>query len=333
MRRLNIKKQTLTQGISLIELLIAMSLSVVILNATIRVYAANKSASTLIAGISSQQGSSRIALNQLNDSLKLVGHYGGVDPEEMTVDVGVNIVGVGDCNHAWLIGNFTQPLVAHQGGANSPLNCIPDDQYVPDSDVLILRYASPVGATASASVSADRIYLRTSPDTGGEILLGSAIDPDIAPAQNVGTYNYTFETEIYFLRPCSELNGSNCDDGIPTLVRYKIQNSELEVEPLAEGVEQFQIEFGEDRVDENGDPGTDDVADFYTTANNIVDWQNVVSARYNIIVRSELRDKEIPDTQTYNMAGGFEYTPIESNQYHRRKMYTKVVQLRNMSRG
>ncbi len=333
-------------GISLIELLVSMGVGIILLNAIIQVYASNHRATQTISGFSTLQENSRVSISQITRSLRLAGHYGGVEPNQIEVLSGLSITGVGDCNHDWIT-DISQSIVGYEGATNAgaisdlPSNCIPSGHYVEDSDVLAIRYASPSGAAPVSGLNSTKVYMRTSIGggiQGGELLLGADIGSTNlgGGADNVGVYNYAYKTELFFLRPCSELNGSACDDGIPTLVKYTLDGSTFTLEAIAEGVEQFQIEYGVDLVDfseGSSQPGNDYVADSYVLASDVDDWREVVSARFSLVIRSEHKDSSTQDLSTYDLAGEFEYTPTSDLQQYSRKAFTKVVQLRNMTRG
>ncbi len=323
-----------------------MGVGIILLNAIIQVYTSNHRATRTISGYSSLQENSRISISQITQSLRLAGHYGGVEPNDIQVITGLSITGIGGCDHDWVT-DTTQSITGYEGAANVgaiidlPSNCIPTGHYVEDSDILAIRYASPSGAAPVSGLNSSKVYIRTSVGggiQGGELLLGANIGSTSlnGGADNVGVYNYAYKTELFFLRPCSELNGSACDDEIPTLVKYTLDGATLTLEAIAEGVEQFQIEYGVDLVDaSNGtsQPGNDYVADSYVLASDVDDWREVVSARFSVVIRSEHKDSSTQDLSTYDLAGEFEYTPTSDLQQYSRKAFTKVVQLRNMTRG
>lgn len=337
-------------GISVIELLVAMALGVVLLNAIIRVYTSNHQASRMISGVSALQESSRVAINRLTHALRLTGQYGGVKGTEIANTAGIN--GVGNCDTDWIT-ETTRPIEGYEGADNIasvvrsnaggtepfPAGCIEPTHYVPNSDIVVIRYGSYADATPTAAANPAKIYLRTSISSGimgGEISSGADLSSSSigVPLDGVGIYNYGYRTEVYFLRPCSELNGGACDDGVHTLMQYRIDGSDFIAEPIAEGVEQLQFEYGVDLEDESGATGLQDyVADTYQLANDVDDWAKVVSVRLSLVVRSEQMDANISDTNTYELVGGYNYTPSTDVAKYRRKIYTKVVQLRNMSRG
>lgn len=323
-------------GISMVETLVAMVIGILLLAGITQVYTSNHTATRMINGYSYQQENARAALNNLTQSLRLAGHYGGVQGNEISTVGSVSISNVGSCNNAWIT-NAVRPLQGFEGAnavgsvANLPAGCIPTDHYVANSDIMVVRYGSPAAMTPYASMSASKVYLRSSiilGITGGEILLGNDRTSSLVGdnSDGVGTYNYEYKTELYYVRPCSILNGSACTDGIPTLVRLGIDGTSFTAETIAEGVEQFQIEYGVDS-------DSDYVADGYVSAGSVSDWDAVVSARFSIVIRSLQNDNTYTDANTYSLVGGFNYTPATADNNFHRKAFTRLVQLRNMSRG
>jgi len=332
---MGIKRQ---YGISLIEILVAMAVGAILLNAIIQVAVANGFATRKINGLSSLQDNARVSLDKVTDSLRSAGHYGGTKRDSVDEIGTISVTGIGGCNRDWILDTSTY-IQGYEGAATItsvtglPSGCIPSNQYVPNSDIVSVRYASARDATPIASLVATKIYYRSVDGAtgarGAELLLGANIASSRygGGSDGVGTYNYEYKTELYFLRPCSAVVSSACDDGLGTLVRYTLDGTTLVVEAIAEGVEQFQIEYGVDTAN------SDYVADTYMSANAVTDWASVVSARYSIVVRSESRDTNFSDTASYGLAGGFSYTPVNSVANYARKAFTRVVQLRNMSRG
>ncbi len=325
-------------GISMVELLVAMVVGLFLLTGILQVYTANLTATTAISGFSSQQENARIAINNLAQSLRFAGHYGGADRRDIGVLGSLSVTGIGACNHAWVT-DIEQPIRGYEGAsaigsvADFPAGCIASGEYVPQSDIVAVRYGSPYGWGALGALTADKVYLRAGiagGETGGEIFRGADASQTRLGngSDGIGVYNYEYKTEVYFLRPCSELNGSNCDDGISTLVKIGFDGTALSAEAVAEGVEQFQIEYGIDT-----DVPVDYSANVFRTADNVANWDDVVSARFSIVVRSDQADASYQDTDTYTLAGDYSYTPASSDDNFRRKVFTKVIQLRNLSRG
>lgn len=324
---------THAKGVSLIELMVALLMGLVLIGGVIQVYISNFNATRTISGFSSQQENSRIALHVITNAIQLAGHYGSVDSSDISTLGTLGITGIGNCNQTWLT-DVSKPIQGFEGASaisgvsNFPSNCIPASQYVANSDIVVVRYGSPIELTALANLDTNKIYLRTAASsglTGGEILTGSSKDSSQLGngVDGVGIYNYGYKADVFFLRPCSALNGTNCTDGISTLVRYRFDGLTLTVDAIAEGVEQFQIAYGEDT-------DNDKVADNWNGASNVVSWGRVISTKINLIVRSEQVDGQHDDSNTYTMVSNHTFTPDTKQKKYHRKLVYKAVQLRNI---
>lgn len=93
--------------------------------------------------------------------------------------------------------------------------------------------------------------------------------------------------------------------------------------PLIPGVENMQILYGEDTTP----PPSDQAIDRWVTAANVSNWDNVLSARISLLLRTANAVNPDIDTKTYLMSGTAVAAP--GNDTRMRRMYTSVVNLRN----
>jgi type IV pilus assembly protein PilW len=136
---------------------------------------------------------------------------------------------------------------------------------------------------------------------------------------------------------------TDCLNGTPTVYAdgkryaknmYFIQNNALVCRTLAEddstiaeavvvqGVENMQLLYGEDNIDDSVTNATR-----YVTAGNVIDWDNVVSVRIGIIVNSQSVVATSNDDVTYTLFG---QTPIAAGADRmRRRAYTTTAVIRN----
>ena len=91
---------------------------------------------------------------------------------------------------------------------------------------------------------------------------------------------------------------------------------------LIEGIENLQLQYGIDN-DQNGSPDT-----YSTAPAAVVDWSNVVAIRVNLLARSLEPDPSYQDTQSYDLGG---VTIAAKNDYYRRRVFSQVVRLINIS--
>ena len=234
-----------------------------------------------------------------------------------------------------------------EGDATSPLgDCIVNQNYVVNSDIIIVRYATTetlpttdpgAGGTWIGDTDHENdLFLRSTVGFNGVIALGKNMD-DVAdnnPALGdttdpPGTGTYQYRAYAYYVRPCQILSGTTCNAGVdttPTLVRVALDGNSPDHEALVAGVEQLQALYGVD-LDNDGN------AERYLAANNVADWNTVVSVRANLLVRGLEKDVSYTSPATVSMLDNFTYSVPTTARDYRRKQYTTVVQIRNLSRS
>lgn len=329
-------------GLSLVELMIAITLGLILTTGLVQFFIGNKQAYSTQIALNGLQESGRYALRQVTDSLRLADHWGGVEGGDVSGSPVAS--GIGACDSAWIV-DPNNGLMGYEGGAASPLpsGCVATSDYLPDTDVFVVRNAGGdfvTSATVKSGSNASALWVRTAVGRRAELFQGSnisSLDSDLYDASDedaVGLYNYPFQIKAFFIRPCSAKSGAACtanDDGgrpIPTLTSLSLVGNQLTEQALANGVEQMQIEYG---IDTN----QNDNVEFYTTADQVTannQWPRVASVRISLVVRSDKRTKT-KDTSSYTLPGGYVFTPVGDAQYFRRKVFTSVVQIRNRSRS
>jgi len=156
---------------------------------------------------------------------------------------------------------------------------------------------------------------------------------------------------IYFVAPCSRPapGQSACtpaaDGGspIPTLKRLELgvdgSNATLLLRPIAEGVENLQLDYGFDTTPTavniaTGFPG-DGVIDTYSTSVTTVgtgtfaEWRNVMSVRLYVLARNPLPSAGYTDSKTYAMGLEGNYTPTATA--FKRHLFQGEIRLVNLS--
>lgn len=336
------------RGFSIVELMVAVTISLIMFAVIIELFVSNKEAYRLQEGASVLNENARFAINHLQYSLRMADHWGGVQPEDVSVDGGVPALGA--CTGSPPISNVG--FRGYDGTATPPVDCIPAADYAANTDAFFVRYGSqspsnpgeePDDSADVVAVPGAGIWVRTATGRRAIIFensdLGSlpgdmydASDPDPA-----GTFNYRFQALLYFIRSCSNpAAGSSAtacdssDDGIPTLVRMVLNpDNTFTQQDIVQGVENMQLMYG---VDENDDLS----ADRYDTAANVAaadTWSDVVSVRVSLVVANLQRDMTVTDTNTYTMTDGSPWSPPAAARNFRRSQYDFIVQIRNVTRA
>jgi len=209
--------------------------------------------------------------------------------------------------------------------ADPPQSCLnaTGGNYVPNSDVLAIRYVDPSTYVSTACLNASAVSASCpngNPDTAtsgywvrslvgrrAEIFKSSTYATaasDLPGDYDSGILNYSYQAAIFYLQ--------NIDNGqgvVPTLYMLVTQGSTLVYQPLAEGVEMLKFEYG---VDSNGDLSVDQYLPACPSSGTSTGcvgssgWPQVISVRVSMIVRGDTLDN-YTDTQTYQMTDSFCY--------------------------
>lgn len=338
------------RGITLVEMMVAMVVGLILLVGIVQLFTSNKQAYRIQEGANVLNENARYIMNQMQFDLRMGDHWGGVEREEVEVMSDIDSITDdcdGDAAALDVVGIF-----GVDGDADSPIDCVPDSDYVPDSDIVVIRYAEPT-RRATGTLEDDRIYVRTAIGRRAVIFQGenlADLPADLAPASASAMTieeevpdiaNFEFRTVIYFLRPCASQDLGTAgvcdadDDSIPTLSRLTLQGTTLVEQDVIAGVEQMQLAYG---IDTNGDR----TPDYYASATDVTtedDWDKVVDVRLSLLIRNNEIDVTASTAgQTFELYGGadgegIEYDVPADDLRYRRKIYNSSIQVRNMIRG
>lgn len=340
------------RGITLVEMMVAMVVGLILLVGIVQLFVSNKQAYRIQEGTNVLNENARYLMNQMQYDLRMADHWGGVEASEIDVDGGIGAI-TDDCDGA-AAALQVAGVYGIDGEAASPLDCIPDSDYVPNSDIVIVRYAQP-SREASGVLQGDRVYVRTAIGRRGYVFRGedladlpSDLTPETADAETIevevvgegNVANFQYRTFVYFLRPCaSQDRGAagvcdDADDRIPTLTRLSLEGLALVEQDVVAGVEQMQLAYG---IDDNGDRSPDR----YLSAEDVTDgndWDKVIDVKLSVLIRNTELDTTADDSTEYTLYGGADgdgitYTVPADAAHYRRKVFNTSIQIRNMTRG
>ena len=334
------KRLSRQTGISLVEILVAMVISLFLLGGIIQVYAGNRATFAFTNSLAEIQENARFALDTMSQDLRLAGDWGCVDTDPDSLPIGkqrffnVNdTLGAGNpAGYDNNLHDFTGPTPV-QGTNDTGLN---------GSDTLIVRGGKPGKATVQSPFQAQ---------TNNRLVtdgITSIVAGDLVLVMRCGTNQGRPEVEADILRvtDSTPLGGgaqrqlefsttksqifqndaavielqtvtytvANGASGEPALFRQEFNAA---AEELIEGVDDMQILYGVDSDD-------DGFANQYMPANNVANFDNVASVRIMLLLRSvEERVTETPQTYTFN---GVTTTAGDTRL---RQVFTATVALRN----
>lgn len=353
-------------GLTLVEVLVAVTLGLIVLAALIGVFIANSQNYRQNDAVVAMQDNARFALDLLSRDLAMAGYWGGVRPLDADISIlvsnaaaaAVSITATpGDCGPAseavgenWLFKVGTGIEFRNHLASGSPADrfrCL--TAVKANTDIVVIRRAAgqaarelAAGSSAtSVSLAANRYYLKTNQNSGaifrfpasGTLNLDQPIDcpdssglPSNCPPSAVPIQYYAYSPRIYYVRDHNAAVG----DGAPILCRWALDDTlatpAMAEECLAEGVENLQIEWG---INSDGD--ANGVVDRYYTEPTADQLKQAVSARIHILVRA-LATSTQASSDARNFTLG-DYASASDAGFVAtgilRRSYTTTVQLKN----
>ena len=333
------------KGFTLVEMMVALAISfVILLGLSVAFYTGSVTRKETDRA-ARQIENGRYAMQVLSDDIKLAGYLAEFNPNLLPLP------GAKPDPCATAIATLKSALPLHVQGYDKPAGgaiptCITDLKA--GTDVIVVRRASTciVGAADCDATIAGAPYFQASLCGSGTELSSSNVQDYYVLDASSGTFNKhkkdcgtvaatrRFRTHIYFVA-----NNDNAGDGIPTLKRAELGAGGFTIVPIAEGVENVQIEYG---VDTNGDGSPDTFTadpDAFTyaacpTAPCVVTWRDVMAVRIYVLARNTEASPAYTDTKTYTLglnADGSANTLATFNDSIKRHLFEGQVRINNAS--
>jgi prepilin-type N-terminal cleavage/methylation domain-containing protein len=333
MYQLNKHKITLPRhcsGFSMVELMIAMVITLILLAGIGQIFLSSKKSFTIQDSLGRQQENGRYVVNALAQDLRRSGYLGGsLAITEIAGSLALS-TGADTCTGAnWAL--FMQTPVVGLDGTAAGYDCIPN--YLAGSgDIIAVRYGAPwgLGSVTTPNVVNTRIYLHSNPK---EPKTARLYRGNNLPAKTPGDRQAELVARAYFIANSGQstctYQGANLP--IPSLHRVDLNDNSQPDAPgeIAAGIERLQILYGIDNV------GADNSIDAYVKADAVADWDQVIAIRFWVLTRAECPETGYTNTTTYVMGssdGSEDFTP-PANDHYRRQLYQTTVQLRNRVEG
>ena len=308
-------------GFSVVEVMIAMLLSMALASAIISVFVNNTYSFNQDENIGRMQDDARFALREIAFDISMAGHYADLHvPSSVSYDgglaIGTDCGPVGEAN--WMYrateagtGNSLS-IMAIDNATNAAVtaahSCFVGGELLDGTDVVAIKRVAGAEAT---TLSANGAYLRTNGTVG---VLFSGVAPTAPPLVVAApSADWAFRPSIYYIRQFANTPGDN----IPTLCRKALSGGgpSMTTECLATGIENLQIEYGID-TSQDGHPNV------YLTSPTLAQMQDVVAARIFLIARTTENDTRYVNNKTYSISNAPDLVPGDS--FHRRVFSTSV---------
>lgn len=328
------------QGLSLIELMVAMSIGLFLLAGAVSVLGKGRDLYRTNDAAARLQETARYAMSTIEADLRVANYWGLMSRAELiengpTLDLAnipdvdpayalpAGLTGyaatINSCGAMWAV---KLPAYVEANDNGYGLACAEFGTAAAASDQLTVRRASTqVITAANLAASAGQIKLQSS-RMQGTLFANGALPAGYDPLQS--------ETRALVTNGYYVDQASNLDPATPSLRRKQLDfvggAPAIQDQEIVPGVEDLQVEFG---VDQNADQN----ADFFVPpATAIAGGQEIVAVRVWLLVRAEQPEFSFTDDRTYAYAdrvGGAAYTPGDN---FRRILVSKTIALRNTRR-
>lgn len=331
------------RGMTLVELMVAITIGLVIIAAMSVLFANNSRVRTETERSSHKVENGRFAMEQLAGELQHAGFLGEFDPTRLTVPGAVP----NPCDTT--LASVQAAMAFHVQGYNNvsagTLGCISDVKA--GTDVLVVRRASTctVGsAGCTAPAAGAPVFQASSCSSTAE--LGNA---DVANSYRLDTVATAFDrtkrdcTTVadrrrYLLRIYFVANNDKSGDGIPTLKRAELTGSggalAFSTSSLVQGIENLQVEWGLD-TNTNGspdvyvsDPGSHNACTASTTPTCGAQWASAVTAKAYLLARNLDPSAGHLDNRVYILGSTTVSAPGDA---YKRSVFQETVRLVNVS--
>lgn len=371
-------------GLSLIEVMIAMVIGLALMLGVVQVFSASREASQLAQGNARAQENARFALEFLQRDIRMAGHFGCVNDQAHFVknegDPRVNITGIDTGGGSAL--DFSVSVQGYEAADTAPTNTLtlggswgaaaglpgPLADLKPrgGSDVLVLRFLSPVGVpVTSISAGSDNTI-------GFDSTLGKRLTEDGVSAPTlfgiadcshadvfIGTYaagsvkaanatldrynvQPTGETMLYRAESIAYYIGTAAS-GEPVLMRARSNSAgNYDVrEELVEGIENLQVIYGLDTTPviaqttlPSGNVTVQQTAAGVTTGADAAaanQWRRVGQVQVGVLARSPNPAMATASAAVVNDPRllGVRFAPAATNDMRYRAPYESTIALRN----
>lgn len=298
----NFRKQS---GMSIIELMIAMTIGLLIMAGLANLFVQTKQSFRQDNIISRMQEDARFAMNLISTDVAMAGFFGPIQ-ESISIENAGTIAGSTAQQFVYGI----PMLTLDNDDGSSTLDwggTLPG--YKAGTDAISIRRVEGSFTEDPSEMETGHFYLETNGQEGNMI---AAADGSTGMV-NAEFWKYT--PSIYYIR-----SWCRTGDGIPSLVKVWWDGTGVQRDCIAAGIEDMQVELGLDH-DEDLVP-EEYVSQTLTTA----DTAALAAVRIHLLGRATRADQEYTNSRTYNIGNAAAYTP--GDRFYRR-VYTTTVQTRN----
>lgn len=366
MLRRNHARHRYQRGLSIIELMVALALSLLLIAGVIQIFVASKMTYNIQEGLARVQENGRFALELIKPDIRMAGLRtvcaGEFPPLQVHLNLGnadiANIFNISNGTFGWEFQNtgdgqtYTVSTLNPSGVAFSSwiggLTAALQNKVIPGTDVLLVKRIQPIpGLTAQGNTPANAtaLNLNRAHQTAQDsiILVSDCTYADLFQNRSASNAN-AFSRGVGAGKPPGNISGNwstQYDDrmqvyqvmisayyigrgasGEPSLFRLDFGTAgaaptAADHQELVEGIENMQILYG---------VGNASGITNYVTADNVVDWNAVMSVRVALLARSSEQVQTSIDNRSFAL-NTTTVKPIPDRRY--RQVFSTTIALRN----
>lgn len=321
-----------TAGVTLVELMVALSIGAFLMIGAVQVYNQSRQAYVINDSIARVQETAQFALDTIEADLRMASNWGRTSRSDSIVGRALeadanplNLPAPAACGAGWAL-ELERPIVGTDNTYTLP--CAAENGSQPQSDVVTIRRASADPAplqNGRLQVQSTRVQGELFAD--GDVPAGFAYDPDDLLLSPSAVHNLLVSS--YYVAPTSGLI-----PGVPTLRRKTLVMSGgapgIEDQEVAPGVENLQLQFGVDvdqdnTIDRYVNPG-DEILE--PGSGGFIPAARVMTARVWLVVRSVSREPGITHNPDNPYRPGNVDLGVPDDEF-RRLQVSKTILLRN----
>jgi type IV pilus assembly protein PilW len=308
-------------GFTIVEMMIAMTVSLFIVGALIVVVLGSSATSASRERSSELQTNGRYAIEQIKRDLLHAGYLGisslfAPDQAMSVANPGppaIPAIAVANACDTNNVGRLSGRIWGARESNPYSATCIAAANYA-RGDVLVIRGLNPTLAAAPFSTSL--VYYRSAYE-GGAPFIGPTAPDFTGSSKNPPYLDYLIDETVYYISPYTI--SATESPKVPALYRMRLSSGPAMVaELVASGVENLQIRYG---IFQTNDTVRYLAADGLSSA----DWDLVRSVQVFLLMRAASPEPGYVNDTTYSMGG----TDYIVNDGYPRLLLTAVIQLRN----
>lgn len=350
-----LKMRSRQTGLSIVEIMVAMTLGLILLTAVGGFYVAQHRNQRELSNQFTQIENGRYAMDVLTKFLENAGYYGSYVYMDDFPSASATLPSACETNTQYM---FTTPTgtnalaFAVQGATSATMSstfpCIPGANLYADNDAFLVRAVDPTPIASSALV-ARNVYLQA---------VARLKNPVIATGNKTASFTLTnlsgtageirrYPPRIFYIGRCLDASAGTCasSSDVPTLRMRELGDTGAATgftdSPMVEGIERMVIEYGLDLkgsnhsyIDASGVTRVvqyDGAPDSYSRSLTTTDqWARVVALRITLVARAGNMTSGYSDTRSYALASGVSYTASGSAVKYKRKLFRKTIYLVNV---